>query len=52
MTKKEKEILHWLIDRSWEKKTHPVKIAELLVELFPDNLEEVNEMLTEMKNNE
>lgn len=49
MTKKEKEILHWIIDRSWEKKANPVMIAELLVQLFPDNLKEVSKELDEAK---
>ena len=49
MTKKEKEILHWIIDRSWEKKANPVAIAGALAELFPENPEEVNKELEEMK---
>ena len=49
MTKKEKDVLHWIIDRSWEKKADPVRIAQLLAELFPDNIEEVNKELEEMK---
>ena len=49
MTKKEKEILHWIIDRSWDKKANHYAIAEALAELFPDNIEEVNKELEEMK---
>ena len=49
MTKKEKEILKWIIDRSWDKKANPVMIAQLLAELFPENTEEVNKELEEMK---
>lgn len=49
MTKQEKEILNWILDRSWEKRANPVKIATLLAELFPDNLEEVNKELEEAK---
>ena len=49
MTKKEKEILKWMIDRSWEKKANPVMIARLLAELFPENPEEVSKELEEMK---
>ena len=59
MTKKEKEILHWILERSWEKKANPVMLAAVIVQLFPDNPEEVSEMLTndcgcdkEKKNNE
>ena len=46
MTKKEKEILHWILERSWEKKANPVMLAAVIVQLFPDNPEEVSEMLT------
>lgn len=46
MTKQEKEILHWIIDRSWEKRANPVMIATALAQLFPDDPEEVCEMLT------
>ena len=49
MTKKEKEILKWISDRSWEKKANPYVIAECLAELFPDNLKEVNKELEKMK---
>ena len=46
MTKKEKEILHWMIERSWEKKANPVMLAAVIAQLFPDNPEEVSEMIT------
>lgn len=59
MTKQEKEILHWILDRSWEKKANPVLIAAALAQLFPDNVEEISKELKkdcdcdkEKKNNE
>lgn len=44
MTKEEKDILHWIIERSWEKKANPMVIAEAVAMLFPDDPEEVIEM--------
>ena len=49
MTKKEKEILKWMIDRSWEKKVDPVAIAYVLAGFFPDNVKEVNQELESLK---
>lgn len=49
MTKQEKEILNWIIDRSWEKKANPVVIAAALEQLFPGGAEEINKELEEMK---
>ena len=46
MTKKEKEILHWIIDRSWEMKANPIMLAAIVAQLFPNDPEEVSEMLT------
>ena len=52
MTKKEKEILNWIIERSWEKRANHFAIAKALAELFPDDLEELNKELEEMKKEE
>ena len=41
MTKKEKEIFKWIIERSWEKKANPVVIATALALLFPDGADDV-----------
>ena len=41
MTKKEKEIFDWILERSWEKKANPVVIAAALALLFPDDAEDV-----------
>lgn len=41
MTKKEKEIFNWILERSWEKKANPVVIATALALLFPDGAEDV-----------
>ena len=49
MTKKEKEILKWIIDRSWDKKANPRTIAAALAELFPDDIKELNKEFEEMK---
>ena len=49
MTKKEKEILHWIIDRSWEKRANHYAIAKALAELFPNDIEELNKELEKMK---
>lgn len=49
MTKKEKEILNWILDRSWEKRANPMVIATALAQLFPDGAEEINKELEEMK---
>ena len=40
MTKKEKEIFNWIIERSWEKKASPMVIAAALALLFPEGGEE------------
>ena len=45
MTKKEKEIFNWILDRSWEKKANPVVIAAALALLFPDDAEEASKEL-------
>ena len=39
MTKKEKEIFNWILERSWEKKANPTVIAAALALLFPDGAE-------------
>ena len=49
MTKKEKEILKWIIDRSWDNKANPRTIAAALAELFPDDIKELNKEFEEMK---
>ena len=49
MNKKEKEILKWIIDRSWDKKANPRTIAAALAELFPDDIKELNKEFEEMK---
>ena len=49
MTKKEKEILKWIIDRSWDKKANPRTIAAALAELFSDDIKELNKEFEEMK---
>lgn len=49
MTKQEKEIFNWILDRSWEKKANPMVIATALAQLFPDGAEEVKKELEEMK---
>ena len=41
MTKKEKEIFNWIIDRGWEKRANPTVIAEALALLFPDAAEDI-----------
>ena len=40
MTKKEKEIFKWILERSWEKKANPAVIAAALALLFPDGAED------------
>ena len=40
MTKKEKEIFNWILERSWEKRANPVVIAAALALLFPDGAED------------
>lgn len=40
MTKQEKEIFNWILNRSWEKKANPVLIAAALAQLFPDGAED------------
>ena len=49
MTKKEKEIFNWILERSWEKRANPMVIAAALALLFPDGAEEVKKELEEMK---
>lgn len=39
MTKKEKEIFNWILERAWEKKANPAVIAAALALLFPDGAE-------------
>ena len=41
MTKKEKEIFNWILERSWEKRANPMVIAAALALLFPDGAEDV-----------
>ena len=41
MTKKEKEIFNWILERSWKNKANPVVIAAALALLFPDGAEDV-----------
>ena len=48
MTKKEKEIFIWILERSWEKKANPTVIAAALALLFPDGAEDVMKELTEI----
>lgn len=36
MTKKEKEMFNWIMERAWEKKANPFVIASALALLFPD----------------
>ena len=45
MTKKEKEIFNWILERSFEKKANPMVIAAALALLFPDSAEEVEKEL-------
>ena len=40
MTKKEKEIFNWILERSWEKRANPMVIAAALALLFPDGAED------------
>ena len=40
MTKKEKEIFNWILERSWEKRANPMVIATALALLFPDDAED------------
>ena len=49
MTKKDKEVLKWIIDRSWDKKANPRTIAAAIAELFPDDIKELNKEFEEMK---
>lgn len=41
MTKKEKEIFDWILERAWEKKANPMVIAAALALLFPDGADDV-----------
>ena len=45
MTKKEKEIFDWILERSWEKRANPTVIAAALALLFPDGAEDVKKDL-------
>ena len=45
MTKKEKEILNWILKRSCEKRANPMVIAAALAVLFPDSAEDVKKEL-------
>ena len=47
MTKKEKEIFNWILERSWEKRANPMVIAAALALLFPDGAEDVKKDLDE-----
>lgn len=49
MTKKEKEIFNWILERSWEKKANPMVIAAALALLFPDGAEDAMKELEEIK---
>ena len=40
MTKKEKEIFNWILERSCEKRANPMVIAAALALLFPDGAED------------
>ena len=41
MTKKEKEIFNWILERSCEKRANPMVIAAALALLFPDGADDV-----------
>ena len=41
MTKKEKEIFNWILERSWEERADPIVIAAALALLFPDGADDV-----------
>ena len=41
MTKKEKEIFDWILERAWEKKANPLVIAAALALLFPNGADDV-----------
>lgn len=45
MSKKEKEIFDWILERAWEKKANPMVIAAALALLFPNGAEEVSKEL-------
>ena len=45
MTKKEKEMFDWIVERAWEKKANPLIISAALALLFPDGAEEVEKDL-------
>ena len=45
MTKKEKEIFNWILERSWEKRANPMVIATALALLFPDDVEDAKKEL-------
>ena len=45
MTKQEKEIFNWILERSFEKKANPTVIATALALLFPDAAEDVMKAL-------
>ena len=45
MTKKEKEIFNWILERAWEKKANPMVIAAALALLFPNGGEEISKEL-------
>ena len=40
MTKKEKKIFNWILERSWEKRANPMVIAAALALLFPDSADD------------
>ena len=45
VTKKEKEIFNWILERSWEKRANPMVTAAALALLFPDCAEDVKKDL-------
>ena len=45
MSKKEKEISDWILERAWEKKATPFVIAAALALLFPDGGEDIKKEL-------
>ena len=50
MTKQEKEIVRWIINRSWDNKVNPILIAATLAGLFPNDGEEINKILSRKEN--
>ena len=50
MTKKEKEIFGWILERAWEKKADPRVIVEALALLFPDDADDIMKELEKIVN--